>query len=359
MKLPLATLTALISISTAYSKELSQDLFSFMDGDVATSSLPAQNVQKQDKNLVSFDGEALILNAALSHQEFADRVFDVNQVQTHRVSSLPSGYNVGVRGSFGFYVRDIDWNIQAVGFHFHDSKSQSQSRGTSDSFIFYPTYSSNLNSDPTTTALYDKIKGRFEINLNMGDLILSKNLVMQKHFGMSLDAGFRYYHNTQQFVISNLDPEVIVALGENKIQYSDTLGAYGLVFRAHNYFKFTKSFFVDLSLAGSGVYGEEKMENLAASNPLTPVSVAGTSFTQYNPKILPIIEFEAKFSYAQKTKDESLSYEITAGYFLMDLVNSFSGIKIAFDGNSAVQTTSRFTSDTLLQGATVGAKLSF
>jgi hypothetical protein len=85
----------------------------------------------------------------------------------------------------------------------------------------------------------------------------------------------------------------------------------------------------------------------------------GDTFIQYNHKVQTMVEFEAKLSYEKCFFDEAFCFQISAGYFLMDIFNSFDGIKVSYAALAGIETNTRFQADTVLQGATAGLGLKF
>jgi hypothetical protein len=72
-----------------------------------------------------------------------------------------------------------------------------------------------------------------------------------------------------------------------------------------------------------------------------------------------VIEFEAKLGYQVNFFEDSVALVLSAGYFLMDLINGFEGVKVSYAELLHVQTTSRYSADTVLQGASAGLGLKF
>lgn len=329
------------------------------------SASPKNTAVKPKKTQPSYgyiSSDVLVLNYGYNSLEFGDTVYSSSKVLSHHLSALPRPYNVGVRGDLGVDFGHIGWGLKASGFHYSNSASKTLN-DQSGSTIFL-TYSSNYNPESPASLPGGKQKGQSTINLNMGDLVMTKTFFTDRHFKFGIDAGFRYVNLHQKLNVynSNTDPLVAFLVGQNNIKNSDQLSAYGLLLKIHNKFYFTKRFSLDLQGAISGVYGEDILKNKAEGFPvLTSAAYRGSSFKLYNHKVMPIVEFEAQFAYEHSFFDDTFSFKIKAGYLLMDLINAFNGIKVAYVPETAaqVETTSRFCADTFLQGATAGLELRF
>lgn len=332
----------------------------------------ASQPKNHSRNHFGINAEALILNSGLNNLEYGDQVNYANIIENHKLYSLPRNYNVGVRGDLEAIFHAMDWGLKAQGFHYGSKNSQTlKGQGVAGNFLFL-TYSSDLNStDPLNAPLsfnsgipYGSLinarsKGEYLINLNMGDLIFTKKLVNQKHFVFALDAGARYMNINQQLNVYNY------AIGSsltNNIKNQDKLSAWGLIMRAHNMFYFFKGFALDLSIAGACVYGAQKMQTSAVGNTISFENfdfTFGNTFNQYNHKVQTMVEFEAKLSYEKCFFDDAFCFQISAGYFLMDIFNSFDGIKVSYAALGGVETNARYQADTVLQGATAGLGIKF
>lgn len=331
---------------------------------VQVKSSKTQSASKPRHNHYYLGAEALIFNSGLNNLEFGDRVDFANDIESHHLGSLPRPYNVGVRGWLGANFGNIGWGLLASGLHFsnYQSKTYHASNNPAD-YLLYLTYSSNLNPAKPQISSGGSQEGSYGVNLNIGDFLMTKSFMSQKHYEFMMDTGFRYVNLHQRFnvVNSNINPGTLV----NAIKNSEKLSAYGLLLRLHNKFLFTKRFYIDLQAAGSLVYGQQLMKNSAidgvSAGLLDPF--IGSSFKQYNKKIQPIIEFEAKFGYQHSFFNDKFAFKITGGYYVMDFINGFDGIKIAYtqllDIDNEVQTTSRFSADTVIQGATAGLEFTF
>jgi hypothetical protein len=326
----------------------------------AKAPAPTQKKVKKNANHFMLQGEAMILNAGLNNLEYGDTVEFLNQVETHNLASCPRPYNVGLRIMAAAHLHALDWDLQADVFHYGNKSKQTLNKKANN--LLYLTYSSDINNSEPQNVAGGYQTGQYQINLNIADLLLSKKVLFQKHYAFVLDTGFRFLNIKQRLNVTNSTTDSVLSLNtyDNNIRNTDGLNAYGLMLKIHNQFFFTKQLCLDLSGAISCVYGQQKMTNTAIDNKLDLFDLFyGASFTQYNHKVLPVIEFEAKLGYQVNFFEDSVALVLSAGYFLMDLINGFEGVKVSYAELLHVQTTSRYSADTVLQGASAGLGLKF
>jgi Legionella pneumophila major outer membrane protein precursor len=329
-----------------------------------TSTTSSISQSRKTHNHFYLKAEALVMNSGVNQLEFGDRVVLSNGVESHYLSSLPRPYNLGFRGTIGAELNGVGWGIKAQGLHFSNYQKKTLQASDTEQYLLYLTYSSNLNDYPPQVLPGGRQKGSYRVNLNIADLVMDVSVVKKKHYELIFDAGARYLnlHQRLNVVNSNIYTVFEDLTGPNIILNSDKISGFGMVVRAHNTFYFTRQFSLDLQGAFSAVYGSEKISNSAIGDPLYNVDkYYGSSFSQYDKEVLPILEFEAQFGYEQSFYDDAFSFNVTLGYFLMDIINGFNGIKIGYTDiqSQEVESTVRFSGDTVLQGLTAGLGFKF